>query len=419
MLLQIRAQIYQNAALYKSTPTDCEVARARLATFWKRAPVPGALEETGQSPPMPLLDSARIEALYCYVSILTPETYLCVAQGKAVLLRGFCFCLSRPRKRAMHMTRLLADEHEPSTSTLATELAAPRLYLSSTEAGWEGLVAQAFYEPSRMEGWQIAPNGDIMLMLYAGGPIHIERRWAHGPWKGEDMHPGEIVLNWGEGPSYEVRWWSLSNVPTKTLDLHLSRELVNRVAEEVVGVDLASLELVRCTGIRDPLLTQIALALWQELEQPAPAGKLYAQTAAQLLAVHLVRHYTASGTRANIAPVPSPRLTSRQLKEVLEYIQIHLSEDLSLDVLAQQIGFSSYHFARLFRQAIGASPHQFVLSRRIERAQRLLEETDLPLAQVAGACGFAHQSHLTQVFRQQLGCTPRIYRQDRSRCAVF
>ncbi|HEU5198202.1 MAG TPA: AraC family transcriptional regulator [Ktedonobacterales bacterium] len=313
----------------------------------------------------------------------------------------------------------MIEEQARSTSAFHQELTEPQLYLSSTQAGWEGLVAQAFHEPREMEGWSISPHGDIMLMLYAGGPMHVERRWAHGPWKGEDIHPGELVLNWGNGAPYEIRWWSLTSVPTQTLDIHLNRALVNRVAEEVVGVDLASLELVRRTGIHDPLLVQIGLALWHELEQPAPAGKLYAQTAAQLLALHLVRHYTASNVALRAVP-PSPQgLTERQVKQVQEFILTHLSEDLSLERLAQQIGFSSYHFARLFRKATGASLHQVVLRQRIEHAQWLLHKTDMPLAHIASACGFADQSHLTQVFRRYLGLTPHVYRQQRDGGKIF
>lgn len=317
------------------------------------------------------------------------------------------------------MKKPLIEAQECLMRLPSNELAVPRLYLSSTQAGWEGLVVHAFQEPKEMEGWMVTPHGDIMLMLYAGGAMHAERRWAHEPWQGADIHPGELVLNWGGGSAYEVRWWSLSDVPTKTLDIHLSRTLVNRVAQEVVGVDLASLKLARRIGFRDPLLAQIALALWQELEQPGPAGKLYAQTAAQLLAVHLVRHYASSSGVLRKSPPALQGLTERQVRHVLEFIKEHLSEDLSLDTLAQQAGFSPYHFARLFHKTIGASPHQVVVRQRIERAQRLLQETDMPLAHVASACGFAHQSHLTQVLRQHLGLTPRAYRRNGASRADF
>lgn len=97
---------------------------------------------------------------------------------------------------------------------------------------------------------------------------------------------------------------------------------------------------------------------------------------------------------------------------VKDFILSHLREDLSLEALAQQVGFSSYHFARLFRQTTGESPHQFVLHQRIERAQYLLIKTDLPLVYVAIESGFANQSHLTQAFKRYLGLTPRTYRQN-------
>jgi AraC family transcriptional regulator len=145
------------------------------------------------------------------------------------------------------------------------------------------------------------------------------------------------------------------------------------------------------------------------LEQHSHAGKLYAQTAAQMLAVHLLRHYTSSTDNEKAS---SQRLTRRQMKRVADFILAHLNNDLSLDLLAEQAGFSPYHFVRLFRQTTGESPHQFVMRQRVEQAQSLLKQTDVPLAQVALEVGFANQSHFTRVFKQQLGLTPRAYRQD-------
>jgi AraC family transcriptional regulator len=100
------------------------------------------------------------------------------------------------------------------------------------------------------------------------------------------------------------------------------------------------------------------------------------------------------------------------MQRVTDFILAHLSQGLSLELLAQQTGLSPYHFARLFRRTTGQSPHQFVLHRRVELAQQLLRETDAPLAYVAQQSGFASQSHLTQVFKRHLGLTPRTYRHD-------
>jgi AraC family transcriptional regulator len=311
-----------------------------------------------------------------------------------------------------------AKSSEPSLSLFPTEPASLQLYRSGAEVGWDGLCADAYRVPREVESDQATAAPDLTLLVYRGGPMHVERRQAQGSWRGGDMYQGDLVLSWGPSPAYEGRAWSLSTLPTQILNLHLSRELVSRVAQEVVGVELARLELIDQVGFQDPLLSQVALALWRELDQPAPAGSLYAQSAAQLLAVHLVRHYSESRARLRAVPPPPHGLTERQLQHLLEFIREHLSEPLSLDTLAQQVGFSPYHFARLFRQAMGASLHQFVLRQRLQRAQQLLEQTELPLAQVALACGFAHQSHLTKMFKEQVGCTPRAYRRGGT-SAVF
>jgi AraC family transcriptional regulator len=317
------------------------------------------------------------------------------------------------------MTARSAKSSEPSMCRVPTEPASLQLYRSSAEVGWEGLCAAAYHVPREVESEQAPASSDLTLVLYRGGPVHVERRQAQSPWRGGDMYQGDLALFWGPRPAFESHIWSLSAVPTQLLNLVLNREMVSRVAEALLGVELAQLELVNQVGLRDPLLTQVALALWRELEQPAPAGSLYAQQAAQLLAAHLLRYYSGSHARLRAVPPPPQGLTERQVQHLLAFIQDHLSEPLSLDTLAQQVGFSPYYFARMFRQATGASPHQFVRRQRLERAQQLLAQTELSLAQVAAACGFADQSHLTQVFKEQLGCTPRAYRRGGTSSAAF
>lgn len=291
-------------------------------------------------------------------------------------------------------------------------LTSPFLYLSSKEAGWEGLVAQAFHEPMELEGWISPVMPDISLVLFAGGALHVESRHVNGPWEARCLHQGDLNLRSGVDMNYEMRWKALSSVPTHTLHMCLSKDLLARTAEEAADYDPARLSIEEHFGFHDPLLSQIGFALWQELEQGPRAGKLYAQTAAQMLAIHLLRHYTAGG---RVLKEPAQGLTHQQMRRVMDFVQAHLDQDISLKVLAQQAGFSSYHFARLFRQTTGESPHQFVLRQRIERAQGLLKERDIPLVRVAIESGFANQSHFTQAFKRYLGLTPRAYRRM---CAI-
>ena len=306
------------------------------------------------------------------------------------------------------MTEPLNVSQQISQKAPGGALTSPLLYLSSKEAGWDDLVVQAFHEPMELEGWMTPVMPDISLVLFAGGALHLESRHVNGPWESRYIHQGDLNLRSGLDMNYEVRWKTLSSVPTHTLHVRLKKDLLARMAEEVADSDPARLSVERHLGFQDPLLSQIGFALWQELEQGSPAGKLYTQTAAQMLAIHLLRHYTAGG---RVLKEPSQGLSHRQIRRVMDFVQAHLDQDISLEALAQQAGFSSYHFARLFRQTIGESPHQFVLRQRIERAQRLLKERDIPLALVAIESGFANQSHFTQAFKRYLGLTPRAYRQ--------
>lgn len=316
------------------------------------------------------------------------------------------------------MTEQLAAE-QALLQGLNKKSAPPILYLSSADAGWEGLIAEAFHEPMEMEGWITTAAPSISLMLFHGGTMRIEQRTINGPWQARNLHQGDLTLGDGTGPSYEVRWKTLSGTPMQSLHLQLSRDLFLRTAEEVAECDPARLSLLERSGFQDPLLTQIGYTLWRELEQRSSAGKLYAQSAAQMLAVHLLRHYTSAGPAIENRKEPAQGLTQQQMRRVIDFVQAHLDQDLSLEALARQAGFSAYHFARLFRQTTGESPHQFVLRQRIERAQRLLKQGGVPLAHVALESGFANQSHLTQVFKRHIGLTPRAYRQDLSIRADF
>ncbi|MNX49017.1 Bifunctional transcriptional activator/DNA repair enzyme AdaA [compost metagenome] len=104
-------------------------------------------------------------------------------------------------------------------------------------------------------------------------------------------------------------------------------------------------------------------------------------------------------------------LAAHQRRLLVDYIDSHLAEAISLGQLAALCALSEYHFARMFRESFGLPPHQYVLARRLNRARELLRSTAQPLGEIALACGFASASHFTNRFRQTLGGTPGEYRQ--------
>jgi AraC family transcriptional regulator len=281
--------------------------------------------------------------------------------------------------------------------------------LSSREAEWNGIVVRLYREPAQIESVIVPTVPDIHLVLITQGAMHIESRDEHGPWDAFRVHENELFLTPGDGDPYELRWRSFSSKPIESLHIHLSADLFARTAEQVANRDPARLGLKILSGFRDPLLTQIGLELQHELKHPTPTGQLYAETAAHMLAAHLLKHYLT--TNVDVKHYMQG-LTRRQMQRITDYVLTHLNEKLSLETLAQQVGFSAYHFTYLFRQTTGKTPHQFVLDKRLEQARHLLKATDLPLSQVALEVGFQNQSHFTQAFKSRLGVTPRHYRQQ-------
>jgi AraC family transcriptional regulator len=224
-----------------------------------------------------------------------------------------------------------------------------------------------------------------------------DRREAHGV----KVH-GDIEIVPAGSPSF----WAYERA-NEALGLMLDPAFVQQVALQAAQLAPDCLEFPHHFGTRDPLIAQLGLALYADLTAPGLASRLFADTAAQLLAVHLLRTYATAPHAVRESARGLPRAS---LRRVLDFIHTHLAADLSLTALATTVGMSPYHFARLFKQSTGRSPHQYVLDQRITQAKHLLATTALPIATIAYQVGFASQSHLARHFRQRTGVTPKAYR---------
>ena len=112
------------------------------------------------------------------------------------------------------------------------------------------------------------------------------------------------------------------------------------------------------------------------------------------------------------APQAHGGLSAGALRRVREYVQLHLDESIDLSRLAAVAGLSMHHFAREFKQSAGVTPHHYLIQERVERAQQMLAQTDLSLAEITYAVGFSDQGHLARHFRGLLGTTPREFRRS-------
>ena len=103
-------------------------------------------------------------------------------------------------------------------------------------------------------------------------------------------------------------------------------------------------------------------------------------------------------------------ISDRRLKRVLQYMRDHLSEPLTLEILAAEAGMSKFHFARLFRERTGIAPHAHLVNLRLECAAHLLTSTDLRVGEVAQHCGFASAAHFGSIFAKRFGRSPTLFR---------
>jgi AraC family transcriptional regulator len=171
-------------------------------------------------------------------------------------------------------------------------------------------------------------------------------------------------------------------------------------------------ELVPHLPRHDPLLHHMALVLQAAVEAEGVASCLYAEALANALAVHLLRRYAID---RHLDPPFHGGLPPCTLHRTIAYILAHLENKLSLTELAAVAQMSSAHFARLFKGATGQTPHQYVITCRMERAKQLLTETTLPLQEIGARVGYADQSHFTALFRQYVASTPKAHRNATSR----
>ena len=140
---------------------------------------------------------------------------------------------------------------------------------------------------------------------------------------------------------------------------------------------------------------------------------LHKQSQTEMLAGSQTRnpHYPSDENRKQAIAKQLPPLPHAILRRVREYMEEHLQDNLSLDELARETKYSRGHLLRMFRATTGKTPHQYLTQRRIERAKSMLLEAEkISLTDIAAWCGFSSQSHMTRVFREQVGVTPREFK---------
>lgn len=272
--------------------------------------------------------------------------------------------------------------------------------LLSSDATWQGItlekhLADAEYIRESFD------NHSHLLHILTGVPVRHEWRAGGRNYYVDSMAGSVMVIPRGLHAS--VRCWR--SHPEVQWILEFDHSRVEQRVHELLG--LKQFELKPQFDLYDPQVSRLIQALQADLETGCLAGSLFGEMIGEAIIVYLAQQYSPAVSSKQ--PLTGG-LSKLRLRRVLEYIQANLQHDIHLDKLAAAAGLSSFHFAKLFKQSTGVTPHRYVLQRRLERAKELLRNPEISLTEASLQSGFSDQSHLTNVFRRFVGVTPSRFR---------
>lgn len=200
---------------------------------------------------------------------------------------------------------------------------------------------------------------------------------------------------------------------TECLIIFLPEKLIEGSALADYDIDPDKVQLAYAAALSDATLAQIGTAFHElTMREAQPIDRIFTDGLRTALSAHLVGNYTIDRWRP---PARAPSLDAKRLQRVLDFIESHLADDISLDDLACEACLSPYHFSRLFHEATGRPPHRYLIERRIQEAQRMLQADKSSIAAIALDTGFSSQANFARTFRKIAGVTPGQYRELRRR----
>jgi AraC family transcriptional regulator len=239
----------------------------------------------------------------------------------------------------------------------------------------------------------------LIVALPTEKPIPFEWRERNN-WQQKLLKTGDFALQ-THGELNRPRWFGRM----KILAISLDPEFVSGVFQGSLPPSKISFLERRCES--DPVISRFAVHFNEELHTSNNAGRLYGDSLAMAFSLHLIESYSRF---ENKIKTPNGKLSSRQLHRTLEFINSNIAENLSIEQLSGEACLSPFHFAKLFRNTIGLTPHQYVLQSRIERAKRLIIKLpSLNLTEIGLSVGFFDQAHFTKSFKRIVGATPKIF----------
>lgn len=270
----------------------------------------------------------------------------------------------------------------------------------SWERGWRSLLLRRRTFLPEVEDAVIPAVAEQSIFLWLRGESAVES-WADGRWQSGRSVPGTIAMT-APGLPARLRWRALSGEPLESIELRLPAGTTARVVEELWDRDSARVRFPDTLATTDPLLRQTLVDLYEAARAGAP--DLYAETAAEFIAVHtLLRH-------GGLALPHAFRGDDERIRRARSFLRENLDRPLSLAEIAAAADLSRYHFLRLFQRQTGETPHRYLTRLRIEQGREELARGSATISEIAARCGFNSPSSFSNAFQRETGCTPSAYR---------
>jgi AraC family transcriptional regulator len=264
---------------------------------------------------------------------------------------------------------------------------------------WNGFGLEDLRLPAGELPSQATLVGHVVCLVTSSAPVTLNWR-ENASARHQSVQEGDLLLR-SQQELIDFRWDKALDV----LILGVGIDTLNAVLADVPGA--SNCQFVPAFGLKDAFLRQHLLALREDVAAGCPTGRLLGETICMSIAVRTAQCYCV--TKVDFKSYRRG-LSASCRSLILEYIEEHLDEDLSIAHLARLAGMGSHYFRKLFSISTGLPVHEYVLRARIKRATYLLRHAHQSLAEIALQVGFSSQSHFTTEFRRRSGATPAAYR---------
>jgi AraC family transcriptional regulator len=258
--------------------------------------------------------------------------------------------------------------------------------------------------PTHIASESIPPEDGYLITLQVGERLRYGLRLAGRSVATEPLASGCLSFHdLRREPSFELQG------PLDILCFYIDRKALDAIADEAGSARVGDLRHEPGRAVDDRTVRDLGFLLLPTFARPMETVRLFTDNVMLALSVHLAKTYGGMISRSRAQRGGLAPWQERRAKDILS---ANLDSDISLTRVAAECGLSKSYFSRAFRDTTGLAPHQWLIQYRVETARQMLEENDLPLVEVALACGFADQSHFTRVFSRMVGLGPGAWRRQ-------